>query len=52
MSTHLRLRTFLWFNGTLDKALAFYKATFSDGFELNGTNVNPETGSIFTADFS
>ena len=52
MSTHLRLRTFLWFNGTLDKALPFYKATFSDGFELNGTNVNPETGSIFTADFS
>lgn len=52
MTLNLRLRTFLWFNGTLDAALQFYQDTFGDGLTVTGVNRNPETGSLFTADFS
>lgn len=52
VTSSLRLRTFLWFNGTLDAALPFYQATFGDGLVVNGVNRNPETGSLFTADLS
>jgi predicted 3-demethylubiquinone-9 3-methyltransferase (glyoxalase superfamily) len=46
----VELKTFLWFNGVLDDALAFYKETFTD-FHLYSENRNDD-GKIFTADFS
>lgn len=46
--THVK--TFLWFGGHLDEALAFYEATFDD-VSVGDTQYLP-TGELFTADFS
>ena len=43
------LKTFLWFDGGLEEALAFYRETF-DEVEINSLNRIGET--LFTADFS
>ena len=44
------LKTFLWFGGGLEEALAFYQSTFDD-VQIHSMNRNPE-GVLFTADFS
>ena len=45
------LKTFLWFNGQLDEALAFYQETFDD-VVIRSLNRPDPNGPLFTADFS
>ena len=45
------LRTFLWFPGDLDGALAFYKETFGD-VVIHGENRMGDGAPLFTAEFS
>lgn len=51
MSQKTKLKTFLWFGGGLDEALAFYQATFDD-VVIHSTNRLSPDGPLFTADFS
>ena len=51
MTKPTKLKTFLWFPGNMDAALAFYAQTFTD-FVIH-SDFNPKPGeSRFTADFS
>lgn len=51
MTHSTKLKTFLWFPGNMDDALAFYEQTFTD-FVIHGEN-RPQPGKPrFTADFS
>lgn len=45
------LKTFLWFGGQLDDALAFYQETFDDIVIHSLNRPNPD-GPLFTAEFS
>ena len=51
MTQSTALKTFLWFPGNMDDALAFYQATFTD-FEIKSENRPDPSGTRFTADFS
>ena len=51
MTQPTKLKTFLWFPGNMDQALAFYSETFED-FKLHSSNKPDPMGSTFTADFS
>ena len=51
MTKSPQLKTFLWFSGNMDEALAFYAQTF-EGFELHSQNKPDPHGKTFTADFS
>ena len=46
-----KLKTFLWFPGNMDDALAFYAETFTD-FVLHSENRPDPSVARFTADFS
>ena len=46
-----QLKTFIWFPGNMDEALAFYEATFTD-FKINSENRPSVDTPRFTADFS
>jgi len=50
MTQKSTLRTFLWYNDGLQKALKFYKATFEVDMEVAEENLVSEH--LFTADFS
>ena len=45
------LKTFIWFPGNMDDALAFYEATFTD-FKINSSNRPEPSKPRFTADFT
>ncbi|MEN9737479.1 MAG: hypothetical protein RJA26_712 [Actinomycetota bacterium] len=51
MTKPTRLKTFLWFPGNMDDALAFYADTFTD-FVINSENRPDPAKPRFTADFS
>ena len=51
MTKSTSLKTFLWFGGQLDEALAFYQETFTD-MKIHSINRPEPNGPIFTADFS
>ncbi|MFM5905172.1 MAG: VOC family protein, partial [Micrococcales bacterium] len=50
MSKPAQLKTFLWFDGGLGEALAFYQSTFKDVVVHSRTP--GADGQLFTADFS
>ena len=51
MTRATALKTFLWFPGNMDEALAFYQSVFED-FKIHSENRPDLTGPRFTADFS
>lgn len=51
MTAKTSLKTFLWFPGNMDDALAFYRETFTD-FVINNENRPDPDKPRFTADFS
>lgn len=51
MTKPTQLKTFLWFPGNMDEALAFYEATFAD-FVIHSENRPDPDKQRFTADFS
>jgi predicted 3-demethylubiquinone-9 3-methyltransferase (glyoxalase superfamily) len=51
MTRATKLKTFLWFPGNMDEALAFYSETFTD-FVIHSENRPKADGPRFTADFS
>lgn len=51
MTKPTSLKTFLWFPGNMDEALAFYEATFTD-FKIHSENRPAADKPRFTADFS
>ena len=51
MTLKTQLKTFLWFPGNMDDALAFYAKTFED-FVIKGENRPDPSKPRFTADFS
>jgi predicted 3-demethylubiquinone-9 3-methyltransferase (glyoxalase superfamily) len=51
MTRATALKTFLWFPGNMDEALAFYESAFTD-FKIHSENRPDPTGARFTADFS
>ena len=51
MTQPTKLKTFLWFPGNMDEALAFYAATF-DNFVIHSENRPAPDKPRFTADFS
>lgn len=51
MTQATQLKTFLWFNGNLDEALAFYSETFPE-IQIHNLNRPDPAGKLFTASFS
>jgi len=51
MSETTKLKTFLWFPGNMDEALAFYQSIFTD-FKIHSENRPDPDKARFTADFS
>jgi predicted 3-demethylubiquinone-9 3-methyltransferase (glyoxalase superfamily) len=51
MSETTKLKTFLWFPGNMDEALAFYQSIFTD-FKIHSENRPDSDKARFTADFS
>ena len=51
MSETTKLKTFLWFPGNMDEALAFYQSIFTD-FKSHSENRPDPDKARFTADFS
>ena len=51
MTATTQLKTFLWFPGNMDDALAFYSETFTE-FVINSENRPDPSKPRFTADFS
>jgi predicted 3-demethylubiquinone-9 3-methyltransferase (glyoxalase superfamily) len=51
MNQPTKLKTFIWFPGNMDEALAFYQKIFTD-FKINSENRPDLNGPRFTADFS
>lgn len=51
MTKPTALKTFIWFPGNMDYALAFYEATFTD-FKIHSENRPDPSKPRFTADFS
>ena len=51
MAEKTQLKTFLWFPGNMDQALAFYEKTFID-FQIHSENRPDPDAPRFTADFS
>ena len=51
MTEPTKLKTFLWFPGNMDDALAFYESVFTD-FVIHSENRPDPTKPRFTADFS
>ena len=51
MARKTALKTFLWFPGNMDEALAFYESVFTD-FQIHSENRTDPAGARFTADFS
>ena len=52
MDTATTLKTFLWFDGNLAPALAFYRELFKDNLVIHSSGHPEPDGKLMTADFS